>query len=156
MAAPVKLRFATRYDRWLVLSVACAAVFPFITALSMVPKQPVMLLVAMLLAVFWIVVLVSVLPQYYQVRADGLFLRQGWRRTSIPWKLLVQMQTMQDSRSAGVFSTQRVLVVTESGKEHLIAVAEEERFLEEVLMRCPQLEKRPFGLALPLAPPARS
>lgn len=97
--------------------------------------------------------LVSVLPQYYQVRADGLFLRQGWRRTSIPWKLLVQMQTMQDSRSAGVFSTQRILVVTESGKEHLIALAEDERFLAEVLKRCPQLEKQPFGLAIPLAPP---
>ena len=73
------------------LSVACAVVFPFITALSMVPKQPVMLLVAMLLALFWIVVLVSVLPQYYEVRAEGLFLRPGWPRTSIPWKLLVQM-----------------------------------------------------------------
>lgn len=140
----------------MVLSVACAAVFPFITALSMVPKQPVMLLVAMVLVVFWIVVLVSVLPQYYEVRDGGLFLRQGWRRTLIPWNLLAQLQTMQDSRSAGVFSTQRVLVVTESGKEYLIAVAEEERFLEEVLKRCPQLERRPFGLALPLAPAAWS
>ncbi len=133
---------------------AAAAVFPFITVLSMVPKQPVMLLVAMALAVFWIVVLVSVLPQYYEVRDGGLFLKQGWRRTLIPWNLLVQMQTMQDSRSAGVFSTQRILVVTESGKEHLIAVAEEERFLGEVLKRCPQLERRSFGLAVPLAPPA--
>ena len=48
----------------------------------------------------------------------------------------------------------RILVVTESGKEHLIAVAVDERFLGEVLKRCPQLEKRPFGLAVPLAPRA--
>jgi len=86
------------------------------------------------------------------VAGDGLFLRQGWRRILIPYASLVELQCMTDSRSAGVFSTQRILVVTAEGKRYLIAVADEEGFLEAVAARCPQLEKRGFGLAVPMAP----
>jgi len=58
---------------------------------------------------------------------------------------------MSDSRSAGVFSTQRLLVATSEGKRFIIAVAEEERFLAEIARRCPLLEHQPFGLGLPFA-----
>jgi hypothetical protein len=33
-------------------------------------------------------------------------------------------------------------------------VAEDDRFLAEVAKRCPQLERRNFGLGVPLAPPS--
>jgi hypothetical protein len=102
---------------------------------------------------FWGIVLSCMLPQYYEVLESGLFLRQGWRKSLIPYASLVELQPMSDSRSSGVFSTQRILVVTREGKRFLIAVAEEERFLAEVSKRCPQLERRDFGWGIPLAPP---
>jgi hypothetical protein len=35
----------------------------------------------------------------------------------------------------------------------VLAVAEDNRFLTEVSKRCPQLERRNFGLGIPLTPP---
>jgi len=93
----------------------------------------------------WLIALPCTLLQYYEVREDGLFLRQGWRKSLSPYASLVELQSMSDSRSAGVFSTDRVLAVTQEGKRFLIAVAEEESFLTEVSKRCPQLERRNFG-----------
>ena len=151
------MRFETRYDRWLVtLTVLAAGVTCVVVparrflAPGSQPAPP-WLTIAML--AFWGIVLSCTLPQYYEVLESGLFLRQGWRKSLIPYASLVELQPMSDSRSSGVFSTQRILVVTREGKRFLIAVAEEERFLAEVSKRCPQLERRDFGWGIPLAPP---
>ena len=101
----------------------------------------------------WLFVIPCTLPQYCETRLNGLFLRQGWKRILIPWRSLVQLQSVTDSGSAGVFSTQRILVVSSEGKQRLIAVADEDLFLAEVLKRCPALEKKSFGLGLPMMPP---
>jgi len=93
------------------------------------------------------------LPQYYETRFNGSFLRQGWKRILTPWGSLVQLQSVTDSGGAGLFSTQRILVVSSEGKQRLIAVADEDLFLAEVLKRCPALEKKSFGLGLPMMPP---
>ena len=100
----------------------------------------------------WLIVLPCTLPQYYEVREDGLFLRQGWRKSLIPYASLIEIQSISDSRSAAVFSTDRILVVTQEGRRFLIAVTEDERFLAELSKRCPQLEQRPFGLGILLSP----
>jgi hypothetical protein len=139
------MRFETRYDRWLAALTVLAAVVTCVVVparrLLAPGSQP---------APAWLTV---TLPQYYEVVESGLFLRQGWRKSLIPYASLVELQPMSDSRSSGVFSTQRILVVTREGKRFLIAVAEEERFLAEVSKRCPQLERRDFGWGIPLAPP---
>jgi hypothetical protein len=114
------MRFATRFDRWLVvLLAATAAITCFILpafrllnpALRGLPIEIVILPIAI-----WVVALAATLPQYYEVRGEELFLRLGWRRISIPYEALAELQTMSDSRSAGVFSTERVLVVTQGGE----------------------------------------
>ena len=39
-----------------------------------------------------------------------------------------------------------------NGRRHLIALAEEERFIDEVARLCPQLERKGFGPGMPMAP----
>jgi hypothetical protein len=134
------MRFETRYDRRLVVLLALTAVVTCVglpVARVLAPNShpgPVWLSFIPLLV--WLIVLPCTLPQYYEVRENGLFLRQGWRRILIPYASLVELQSMSDSRSAGVFSTQRLLVATSESKRFIIAVAEEERFLAEIARRC--------------------
>ena len=154
------MRFATKFDRWLVMVIALSAVVSIgVLPLTFLipPKQggaaPWWLALAPPL--IWSIVIPATLPQYYEVREDGLFIRQGWHKSFIPWASLVEIRhLMPDLCSAAVFSTDRLLVVTRESRELLIAVAERERFLTEVAKRCPQLQQGPFGLALPPAPPA--
>jgi hypothetical protein len=154
------MRFETRFDRWLVVTlvltaVLTCAVMPVMLVLARGPR-PIPLWPAFTGWVIWLFVIPCMLPQYYEVREDGLFLRQGWRKILIPYASLMELQPMSDSRSAAVFSTDRILVVTQDGKRFLIAVTEDERFLKEVARRCPQLEWRNFGLGIPLSPPSVS
>jgi hypothetical protein len=149
------MRFKTRYDRWLILLFLATAIFTCVAlpALRFLApgSHPGPVWVSFLPLIVWSVILPCMLPQYYEIRESGLFLRQGWKRTLIPYAALAELQSMSDARSAGVFSTQRLLVTTTEGRRFLIALAEEERFLEEIARRCPQLEQRPFGLGLPFA-----
>jgi hypothetical protein len=70
-----------------------------------------------------------------------------------PDSLLVELQLTSDARSAAVFSTDRILVVTQDGKRFLIAPAEREGFLDAVARKTPELERKSFGLALPFSSP---
>jgi PH (Pleckstrin Homology) domain-containing protein len=154
------MRFDTRFDPWLVALVVLAAavslvVLPAVRFLAPGP-HPGPLWFAFKGWVIWLVVIPCMLPQYYEVRETGLFLRQGWRKVLVPYASLVEIQPRSDSMSAPVFSTDRILVVTQEGKRFVIAVAEDQRFLKEVAKRCPQLEWRNFGLGIPLSPPSIS
>ena len=151
------MRFATKFDRWLVVVLVLAApvtgvVLPAVHFLAP-GAHPAPRWVVLLSPALWLVGLLCTLPQYYEVREDCLFLRQGWRKSLIPYPSLVELQPMSDSRSAGVFSTDRILVVTQGGKRFLIAPVEQARFLDEVARRTPQLERKGFGLALPVSSP---
>ena len=53
--------------------------------------------------------LVNMLPQYYEVRTDGLFIRQGWRKALVRYADLVEPQSTTGARIAGVFSIDRIL-----------------------------------------------
>jgi len=152
------MRFETKFDRWLVVvlvlaAVATCVVIPALRILAPGP-HPGPLWGPVLPLAIWLIMLPCTLPQYYEVRETGLFLRQGWRRSLIPYESLVELQSRSDSMSAAVYSTDRILVVTKEGKRFVIAVAEEDRFLAEVAKRCPQLDRRNFGLGMPLAPPS--
>jgi hypothetical protein len=151
------MRFAAKFDRWLVIlliltaTVTCV-VLPAIRFLAPGSHPEPLWLVLMPLGV-WLIVLPCTLPQYYEIREDCLFLRQGWRKTLIPYASLVELQSMSDSRSAGVFSIERILVVTGEGKRFLIAPADQAHFLNEVAQRAPQLERKGFRLGLPFSAP---
>jgi hypothetical protein len=149
------MRFRTRFDRSLVIGMTAAAVLTCITLPAMRflapgdhPAPP--WLVFLPLPV-WAAVIVSTLPQYYEVRKDGLFLRQGWRRVFIPYAQLAGIQPSSNSQGAAVFSTERIVILTRDGRRHLIAVAEEDKFIDEVAKHCPQLERRGFGLGSPFS-----
>jgi len=133
------MRFATRFDRWLVVLLVVAALVSCGAVPYLVP--------------IWLAVLSTMLPQYYEVRESGLFIRQGWQEILIPYASLIELQSVTNSMSAAVFSSQRILVVTSEGRRVLIAVAEDDRFLEEVARRAPQLERKAYGLGVPFAPP---
>jgi PH (Pleckstrin Homology) domain-containing protein len=94
------------------------------------------------------------LPQYYEVRPDGLFIRQGWRRMLIPYDSLVDLQSNTDFGGAAVFSSYRLLVATRAGRRFIIAPVEQDRFLQEVARRAPHLECKPFGLGFTFSPRA--
>jgi len=152
------MRFETRFDGWLVAVLILAAVIScgYLPALHFLapdtrPEPP---WVSFGPLVIWLIVLPCMLPQYYVVREDGLFIRQGWRKVLLSYESLIEVQPVQNSMSAAVFSTSRILIVTQAGKRFLIAVAEQERFLDEVSKRCSQLERRSGGFGMPLSPPS--
>ena len=151
------MRFTSKFDRWLVIVLILSAcvtcvILPAIAFFGPVPRTGIPWF-ALTPVVIWAVMLLATLPQYYEVREDGLFLRQGWRRALIPYPSLTELQSMTDSRSGGVFSADRILLVTREGKRFLIAPAEQKRFLDEVARKTPDLERKNFGLALPFSSP---
>lgn len=140
------MRFRTRYDRSLVLVLAFAAVASSVLLpasryyFQVAGAAPPALWISFLPTAVWLVVLASSWPQFYEIRDDGLFVRQGWRKTLIAYNSLKDAKAVSDSRSAGVFSARRITLNTRDGKDFTIAVAEEERFLAELGKRCPRLK----------------
>ena len=150
------MRFETKFDRWLVIVLVLAACATFTLPASLLkpgPHPAPQIVAACFVPVLWIIVLSSTLPQYYELRADGLFIRQGWRKSLIPYASLLEVTPQSDSRSEAVFSTDRILIFLTNSKRFVIAVAEEESFFAELAKHCPQLERRAFGLGTPLSPP---
>jgi hypothetical protein len=103
------------------------------------PAMPLMLLLACFRS----------FPEYYEIRENGLFIRQGWKRNLIPYatidKFLPLAQAFRWLPPANGF-----LVIPEKGASFYVAPSEKERFLAEVSQRCPQLEQREtkYGLSL--------
>ena len=150
------MRFETKFDRWqvvvLILSaiVSCTVV-PAILIFNFELHSFQSALAFFPLAI-WLIIIFSMLPQYYELQENGLFILQGWHRALLPYASLAELQTMWDLRSSAVFSANRILIVNDAGKRFLISVAEQERFLSEVSNRCPQLIQKESGLGIPLAP----
>lgn len=148
------MHVAAKFDRWMVvvLFVGAAVSLGLPTHGWIVRHQP-PLPAVLPIWLIWIAVLVATLPQYYEVRGDGLFIRQGWRKALIPYASLVELQPNRDARGAGVFSMDRILVVTKESRTFVIAPADPNGFLDAVAQRSPQLERKGFGLALPFSAP---
>ncbi len=135
------MRFETRFDGWLaalliLTGIVTSVVLPASRLLAP-GAHPVAPLLTFSPFVIFAVVLSCTLPQYYELRNGGLFIRQGWRKSLIPYASLIEVQPTSDTRSAPVFATHRILLVTEEGQRFVIAVAEDERFLAELSKRCP-------------------
>jgi len=147
------MRFETKYDRAiltiLLVVVVCFAGPPVFIYFS---DHRAGLGLPLLPPALILITLSFMLPQYYEVRADGLFIRQGWRRVLIPYKSLLELQPTMDLGGNGTFSTDRVRILTAENRRYFIAPAEQERFMKEVSSRAPQLEWKGSGLAVPLLP----
>ncbi len=152
------MRFKTKFDRSLVVVLVLTAVLTCLLLpgirLFAPNTRPVPLFAVLMPLLIWAIVLPATLPQYYDVRDDGLFVRQGWKKSLIPYASINEVQSVTDTRSAAVFSAERIQIVTGAGRRYVIAVAEEERFMDEMARRCPQLVRKPSGLGYPLAAPS--
>ena len=137
------LRFRARYDRWYIV-VLCmlAAVIggPLLPGSWLNGHIPLanygfaILPSIMLLAGAW--------PQSSELQAGGLLIRQGLRKIWLPYNSLTEVyQFTEISLPVGIFSSQRLLIKTVLGDEHVITVVDEERFVEELQSRAPQLRR---------------
>jgi hypothetical protein len=149
------MRFATKFDRGIVWLLLPAAVFtgvvlPILRLLH-IGAHPAPLPIALFPIPIWLFALAATLPQYYEVRGDGLFIRQGWRRVLVPYPSLAELKGGFDSRSAGVYSMDRVVIVTRENRRYIIAPADQQGFLDAVAQCTPHLERRGSGLAVPFA-----
>jgi hypothetical protein len=145
------MRFATRFDRWLMCLLVPAAALTSIVLPAMrlfkPGAHPAPLPLALLPPVLCVFVLAATLPQYYEVRGDGLFIRQGWRKALIPYPSLMELRPTFDARSAPVYSMDRLLVVTRENRRYVIAPADQEGFLAAVAQWAPHLDRRAAGLS---------
>ena len=139
------MRFQTRYDTWLVVVlVAIGLVLLGVPAAVYSQGEPIWLF--LIGPVVYAFALLAAVPQYYEVREEGLFIRQGWRKVLLPYSELCQLSSLTSWLSAPVLSTHRLLVTAAHGGQHLIAVADEQQFLAEVAQHAPQLEQSGAGL----------
>ena len=102
------MRFETRFDHRLMVCLALAALvtcvlLPAIRFLAP-GSHPAPRGLVFAPLVIWAALLRWALPQYYVLQKTGLFLRQGWKKTFIPYASLFELQSLSDSRGAGVFS----------------------------------------------------
>ena len=128
------MRFETKFDGWLTALLVTYTFVAFAVAFSRVP-----VIVAYLPLAIWVISVALMLPQYYEVRSEGLFVRQGLRAVEIPWPTVQELISVHGGQSARVFSMERMHVVTSDGKRFIISPRDRSGFLEAVAGRCPQL-----------------
>jgi Bacterial PH domain len=135
------MRFKTKFEGWFVATPVLATIG--VVGAGVLSSHPARFWFAVSLCLAIVLdVLARKLPQYYELREDGLFLRQGWTKVLIPYESVtaVDRYSSLGSRSDRVFSMDRILIIANGGERFIIAVAEEKRFLTEIWKRCPQID----------------
>ena len=150
------ISFRARYDRWYIVTLCILAT---VIAGPLLPESwlnghiPLtnygfaILPSVMLLAGSW--------PHSSELHADGLLIRKGLRKIWLRYNSLTEVyQFTEISLPVGIFSSQRLLIMTVVGDEHVITVVDEERFLEKLQSRSPQLRRYSRKLGISFSPPA--
>lgn len=137
------MRFQTKVDTWLAVCLGIGMLVglltPFVVlAYSLLLQRPAPWFLLAPVAI-WIVALAATIPQYYELRLDELFIRQGWRQYLIDYRVLRSARPVDSAWSAAVFSTRRVRIETEGKGAFLIAPRDRRLFLDELAKRAPQL-----------------
>ena len=83
----------------MLLQVTLSAVFTVASLLASTGTNLMPLWCVALLWLYWALVLSYTLPQYYEVRPEGLFIRRGWRKVLIPYAGLVGIQAVTNRRN---------------------------------------------------------
>jgi len=99
-----------------------------------------------------LLLLVCAYPQSYETASDGLRIRAGLIRKLIPYAAITAV-CPGSGRPSGLawslaLSLDRVSIQYGTGKEIVIAPADQNAFMADVAMRTPQLVKRGFDLVL--------
>jgi hypothetical protein len=92
--------------------------------------------------------LVFVFPQSYETTPEGLLIRTGLLRRTIPYASITAIGPTSDRSSDFTLSLDRVRIQYGAGKEIRIAPADQDAFFRDMEMRTPQLVKRGFDLVL--------
>ena len=89
----------------------------------------------------WLMMILVMLPQYYEVREDDLFLCLRWRRRLIPYVTVAELVDVRNRKGIDSLRAEVnvVRVTTTTGNTYTFGVEEKDRFLSEVLKRCPQV-----------------
>jgi hypothetical protein len=148
------MRFQTKFDSWLVgvlfLSAGISCFVVPAASFHTLGANWFPILLTIFCWAIWLLALACTLPQYYEIRDDGLFIRQGWKKVLIPYPSLTEVKSWRSCLSAAVFSTDRIVVSAGACKSFVIAVVEKEHFLAELSSRCPQLKMKNTGSGLSL------
>ena len=139
------MRFATKFDTWLLVALGISFLLTFLypaaTILIAFVRHESFPGIFVFCVAAWLITIPATLPQYYEFRSDGLFIRRGWRKTLLPYASLIQVHPLSSTSSAGVFSSDRILILA-NDRRYLIAPRNKSRFLEELASRVPQLEQK--------------
>ncbi|MEP6716696.1 MAG: PH domain-containing protein [Terriglobia bacterium] len=135
------MRFQTKFDTWLaitlLISMAATLVTPVVLLiLAAVRQRPVPWGLAIPPAI-WVVAIAATLPQYYDIREDGLYVRQGWHKALIPYSLIFKVQAVSNTLSSAVYSSERVKIDTQSRGSFMIAPVDRDRFMSELARHTP-------------------
>ena len=87
-------------------------------------------------------------PRYYEFQENGLFVRHGWNKNSIPYDSFDKVLPV--SHLYRNISAKRILIITNQGETSVLSLTESNIFIDEKSKRCPQLEPREseYGLSL--------
>src|ERR1035438_7882226 len=99
------MRFETRYDTWLagVLIATAFILFGLPVALYFNPATHGLPVWTLFLGpVIFAFTLLATLPQYYELREEGLFIRQGWKKALLPYSALCELSAVNSALSAPV------------------------------------------------------
>ena len=89
--------------------------------------------------IFYLLGVASILPQYYELRSAGLFIRRGWRTMLIPY---TSLRTYRPAEYLpATLATDGLRITTTEGRAVLVAPLDRERFLEELTRCAPLLER---------------
>lgn len=136
------MRFQTKVDTWLAACLSIGILVSFVGPLAIVTgsllRQRQLPWILLIPVAIWILALAATMPQYYELRRDGLLIRQGWRKALINYRDLRSVRPVESGWSAAVYSSSRVHIEAEA-RSFLIAPKDRSRFLNELAKRAPQL-----------------
>jgi hypothetical protein len=86
-------------------------------------------------------------PQWYETTAEGLVIRAGLSRRTIPYSSITAVRPCPDQRSSVALSLDRLLIEHTNGLA-IVAPKDKEAFLADVALRSPRLSQRGHELLL--------
>ena len=145
------VRFASKVDTWLAVILCASLALSLVSAVFVwwfVPGWSRWMGVGGL--GFVVLLCVTVLfPLYYALERDLLLVRSGVLRYRIPYKEITKVEPTNNPLSSPALSLDRLHIHVEGRFGVMISPLERERFLTELLARCPHLRREGDRLVRP-------
>ncbi len=145
------LRFASKVDTWLAVVLWGSLALMVATAVILWWFAPGWQRWTGMLSLAFVVGLCALVlfPLYYSLEKDLLLVRSGVLRTRIPYSEITKVEPSGNPLSSPALSLDRLHVHAEGRFGVLISPLERERFLTELLARCPHLRREGDRLVRP-------